>query len=403
MIPIVGTVASVISLLSVLGSVSILIYLLTTELEAPKFTHQSSAKTQNGTPMSKVSVIVTARNEEQMIENCLNSLASQTSKNMEIIVVDDSSTDRTAEIVTIAMSRDDKLRLIHAGQKPEGWVGKSWPCWRGFEESRGDFLLFVDADSTFEATVVERSLSYATRESIDVFSLSPRIKVHSVWAKTVLPLVSGAINFLYPMKKVNDKKSKRAYVFGTFILVRKSVYEKTGGHKQVRDQIVEDAAIAQLVKSLGFNLRIERGPEFLSTEWENDLGNIFNGLERVTSTSIKTYGLKSILNAVLLFFLIIYPIIFLLAFLASRNFNEILVLGAIASLLNVIVFMSLGAFEMKTVTGKIGPSIFIYFLGGIIFITAIITTSFKVALGKGIYWKGQGYNQSPNRSIKERS
>ena len=158
-----------------------------------------------------------------------------------------------------------------------------------------------------------------------------------------------------------------------------------------------------LVKSLGFNLRIERGPEFLSTEWENDLGNIFNGLERVTSTSIKTYGLKSILNAVLLFFLIIYPIIFLLAFLASRNFNEILVLGAIASLLNVIVFMSLGAFEMKTVTGKIGPSIFIYFLGGIIFITAIITTSFKVALGKGIYWKGQGYNQSPNRSIKERS
>ena len=251
MIPIVGTVASVISLLSVLGSVSILIYLLTTELEAPKFTHQSSAKTQNGTPMSKVSVIVTARNEEQMIENCLNSLASQTSKNMEIIVVDDSSTDRTAEIVTIAMSRDDKLRLIHAGQKPEGWVGKSWPCWRGFEESRGDFLLFVDADSTFEATVVERSLSYATRESIDVFSLSPRIKVHSVWAKTVLPLVSGAINFLYPMKKVNDKKSKRAYVFGTFILVRKSVYEKTGGHKQVRDQIVEDAAIAQSCEIFG--------------------------------------------------------------------------------------------------------------------------------------------------------
>jgi len=336
-----------------------------------------------------------------MIENCLNSLTNQTSKNIEILVVDDSSSDATAEIVKSAMSRDEKLRLVHAGQKPEGWVGKSWPCWRGFEESRGDFLLFVDADSMFEPTVVERCFSYVNKESIDMFSLSPRIKVHSVWARTVLPLVSGAINLLYPMRKVNDKKSKRAYVFGTFILVRKSVYQKTGGHKQVRDQIVEDAAIAQLVKSSGFNLRIEKGPEFLSTEWENDLGSIFNGLERVTSTSIKTYGLKSILNAVLLFFLIIYPIIFLLTFVASLNFNEILVVGAAASLLNIVVFLSLAAFEMKMVTGKIDPSILIYFLGGIIFIVAIITTSFKVSLGKGIYWKGQGYNLSPNRPIKE--
>jgi glycosyltransferase involved in cell wall biosynthesis len=401
MIPIIEIAVSIISLLSLFGSLSILVYLLTTELGAPKFIQQLTEKTQNGSAASKVSVVVTARNEELMIENCLNSLARQTFENMEIIVVDDSSTDSTAEIVGSAMTRDKNLRLVHAGQKPEGWVGKSWPCWRGFEESRGDFILFVDADSTFEPTVVERCFSYVNRESIDMFSISPRIIVYSVWAKTVLPLVSGAINLLYPMRKVNDPKSKRAYVFGTFILVRKSVYQKTGGHKQVRDQIVEDAAIAQLVKSSGFNLRIEKGPEFLSTEWENDLGSIFNGLERVTSTSIKTYGLKSTLNSVLLFFLIIYPIIFLVAFVASLNFNEILVVGAAASLLNIVIFIGLAAFEMKMVSGKIDPSILLYFLGGIIFIIAIITTSFKVAFGKGIYWKGQVYNQSPSRPIKE--
>jgi len=390
---IIGTAASVVCVLSFLGSLSILIYLLTTELKAPKFSQSSSTKPLDGGP--RVSVIVTARNEEQMIERCLNSLASQTYKNMEIMVIDDTSTDRTVEIVRSAISGNEKLQLVYAGQKPDGWVGKSWPCWRGFEESTGDFLLFVDADSMFEATVVERCISYAKEKSIDMFSLSPRIRVSSVWAKAVLPLVSGAINLLYPMKKVNDKKSERAYVFGTFILVRKSVYEKTGGHKTVRDQIVEDAAIAKLAKSSGFNLRIEKGPEFLSTEWENDLGNIFNGLERVTSTSIKVYGSKSILNAVLLFFLIIYPITFILVFVIGHNFNEILVVGAFASILNFFVFASLTAFEMKMVTGKFDASILFYPVGGIIFIAAIVTTTLKVARGRGIYWKGQGYSQSP--------
>jgi len=384
--------ASIISVLSFLGSLSILIYLLTTELKAPKFGQALNSKTHNGGP--RVSVIVTARNEEQMIEKCLNSLSAQTYKNMEIIVIDDTSTDRTVEIVISAMSRNAKLQLIHAGRKPDGWVGKSWPCWRGFEESKGDYLLFVDADSMFDATIIERCISYTREKSIDMLSLSPRIKVSSVWARAVLPLISGAINLLYPMEKVNDKRSERAYVFGTFILVRKSVYEETGGHKKVRDQIVEDAAIAKLVKSSGFNLRIEKGSEFLSTGWESDLGSIFNGLERVTSTSIKTYGSKSILNAILLFFLMIYPIIFLLAFVNSQNFDEIVLVGAVASILNILVFVSLGGLEMKTITGKIDPSILIYPLGGIIFIAAIVATTFKVMRGKGIYWKGQGYTIS---------
>ncbi len=320
---------------------------------------------------------------------------------MEIIVVDDSSTDRTAEIVARSLVSNPKLRLVKAGAKPDGWVGKSWPCWRGYEEAlNSDYLLFVDADSTFDRTVIELSVLYSEENSIDAFSLSPRVKLHTIWANAVLPLISGAINLLYPMRQVNDRKNERAYVFGTYVLVRKNVYERVGGHMKVRDQLVEDAALARLIKSAGYNLRIERGPDLLTTQWESDLRAIFHGLERIASSSIKTYGLLAILNAVLLFFLIIYPVIFILSVTLFHAFSTTFLVGTVACVLNVLVFLSLSANELYGISGKRGPGILLYVLGGIIFIVAIVTTSIKVAKGKNLYWKGQGYKQAVERPLK---
>jgi chlorobactene glucosyltransferase len=388
----------VLAVLSLAGSLGIFIYLLITERDAPKFSFSfESVLTSQGKP--KVSIVVTAKNEEQMIGKCLESLLTQTYDHPEIIVVDDSSTDHTADKVAKLAAQYSNLRLVFAGPKPTSWVGKSWPCWRGFQEAKGEYLLFVDADSIFESRIVERSVIYAEQNSIDVFSLAPRVEVRGWMAKAVLPLITGAINLLYPMKKVNDRKSKRAYVFGTYILVRKEVYEKTGGHSKVRDQLVEDAAIAQLAKSAGYNLRVEGGGDLITTEWESDPKAIFHGLERVTSTSIKTYGIVSVLNAILLFFLIIYPVLFILSSLLLRAFSEIFLLGLVASILNVILFLSLTAREMHAVSGRAGPEIFLYFVGGLIFIAAIVTTSIKVTRGKDLYWKGQGYKQVLEKNV----
>jgi chlorobactene glucosyltransferase len=392
----------ILSFLSLIGTFAIFSYLAVTERNAPKFTYLPREDVSHKIEDPKVTVVVTAKNEEELIEKCLDSLTRQTYSSLEIIVVDDSSTDSTREIVEKLASNHSNLRLVSAGLKTPGWVGKSWPCWRGFEESGGcEFLLFVDADSTFEKTVVERTVLYAYENSIDMFSLSPRVVLHGIWAKAVLPLITGAINLLYPMSKVNDKSSKRAYVFGTYFLVRKSVYEKTRGHCKVRDQLVEDAAIAQLVKSAGYNLRVERGPEFLSTEWESDRKAIFNGLERVFSSSIKNYGMKSILNAILLFFLIIYPIIYFIADVLVRSFSEFFLLGTVASLLSVAILLALTSFELNLISGGIGPGVFLFFLGGLIFISAIVTTSVKVARGKDLYWKGQGYKQNLEQPLEK--
>jgi len=392
----------IIAFFSLLGSLVLFAYLFTIDRASPKFDYDPSIDERNSPGASFVSIVVTARNEEQMISNCLDSLVNQTYQKKEIIVVDDSSTDRTAEIVQGFATKNPFLRLVTAGPKPEGWVGKSWPCWRGFQEARGEYILFVDADSEFEKTVVEKTVLYSSKNSIDIFSLAPKVRFTGIWAGAVLPLITGAINLLYPMKKVNDKGSKRAYVFGTFFLIRKEVYEKTGGHSKVRSELVEDAAIGQLVKSHGYNLRIEKGTNLLSTEWESDPRAIFHGLERVVSSSIKSYGMISIINAILLFLLIVYPLLYILGVLVLHSISGVFLAGVIASFLNVFVFLSLASLEMKVISGSANlPYSFLYILGGVIFISAIITTSIKVVSGKELYWKGQGYRQGSEVSLEE--
>jgi chlorobactene glucosyltransferase len=390
---ILADVFPILTFLSLLGALAVFAYLFTTERQAPKFSFLPKVKNDSQARKPKVSIIVTAKNEEEKIASCLKSLLLQSYSSLEILVVDDSSTDKTVAIVSDLLSKNNVLKLISAGLKPEGWVGKSWPCWRGFEESRGEYLLFVDADSVYNSDVVERSVLYMEERSFDMFSLSPKVQMHGIWAHAVLPLISGAINLLYPMKKVNDRKSKRAYVFGTYFLVRKHVYESTGGHSKVRDQLVEDAAVAQLIKSSGYSLRVERGPKLLSTDWETEPKAIFHGLERITSSSIKNFGMASILNAILLFFLVLYPVTFIIAALVSSYVSGIFLAGVIASFLNIVVFLALTSLEIKAVSGKTGPENILYILGGALFIAAIITTSVKVASGKKLYWKGQGYRQ----------
>ena len=377
-----------------IGSFFILIYLETQERRAPRFGDSSKETTLDSNSGVMVSVIIPARNEERDIASCLDSLINQTHSNLEIIVVDNSSTDRTLEVVKSFAVTRPQIGLVPAGTKPAGWVGKSWPCWKGYEKSRGDYLLFVDADSSLNPLAIETSLNYVLKKKIDMFSLSPRVEMQGKVARAVLPMISGAINLLYPMQKVNDERSDRAYVFGTFILVKREVYESTGGHEKVKNEIVEDAAIARITKESGYNLRMERGPEFVSTRWEIDARSVYDGLERVVSTSVRRYGLVSILNAVLIFFITLYPILFAVIYAIVRPSGQILAFGCIVSLVCIGIFFVLAELETKTISGKFRLSAFLYPLGSILFISAIVSTWIKVSRRKGIKWKGQEYVQS---------
>lgn len=391
-----GVAFAILAIMAFAGSILILGYLVRTERSAPKFANSLQSLTATRSSDVLVSIIVPARNEDRVISNCVESLIVQSHKNLEIIVVDDSSSDNTRIVVNSLARRDDRVKLVLAGPKPEGWVGKSWPCWKGYGHSKGTYLLFVDADSTLGPSTVESSLRYALEKGIDMLSLSPRLEMAGLTARAVLPIVSGAINLLYPMQKVNEKRNKRAYVFGTFMLVKKLVYESIRGHERVKGELVEDAAIAKVTKAEGYVLRIERGPEFVSTKWATDSISIYQGLERIISSSVRSYGLVSIVNAVLLFFMTIYPILYLIFFALLLPTGYDVFVGLIASALCIVAFLFLAEFETVTISGKAGVEGFLYPLGSILFISAITSASVKVSGRKEILWKNAGYVQAPN-------
>lgn len=388
------------SLLALLGSALIFGYLVSTEKSAPRFSDSIKNLESNHTPDELVSVIVPARNEGKVITKCIASILAQSYSRLEIIVVDDSSSDDTKDVVKALAKNDNRVKLVSAGEKPKGWVGKTWPCWRGYENSSGSYLLFVDADSTLSRSVIESSLKYAMEKKIDMLSLSPRAEMQGVSARAVLPLISGAINLLYPMQKVNDKKSERAYVFGTYVLVKRSVYEETRGHEEVRGELVEDAAMASVTKEAGYSLRIERGNKLLTTLWESDSKSIYQGLERIISRSIRSYGLVSILNAVLLFFMTLFPILYVFSYALLLSPGDVAFAGFVACILNIVVFLLLAEFETVGINGRIGLGAFLYPVGSVFFIVAIVSASIKVTRGKELNWKDSGYIQETDSKGK---
>lgn len=389
-------VLNVLAVLSALGSFLILLFLVLTQRNAPRF-YESIRNIQQVNEKPRVSVIITARNEEDKLPKCLNSLARQDYPNLEIIVVDDSSTDGTRALAEASSKSDSRIKVVDAGEREKEWIAKSWPCWKGYQSAGGNLLLFVDADSEFfNTSTISEAVNYLLAKEYDMLSISPRVRLFGIWASSTLPLVSSAIDLLYPMMKVNDPRSDRAYVFGTFILVKRAVYETIDGHRRVRASLVEDAAIAQEAKAKGYKLRIEVGTEFFVTDWEHERSKIYSGLERIMSASIQGYGLVSNVNIIFLFFLAVYPIFFVIGF--ALNPKSELLIGAIASVLNIIFFLSIFGIESRLVSKSVGPKVLLYPLGTLIFMSAIFTTSLKVRNGERIDWKGRSYQQIANNN-----
>jgi len=194
-----------------------------------------------------VSVIVPARNEEACLGDCLQSLTAQTGAALEIIVVDDHSTDRTREI---AASFPD-VRVIEAGPLPEGWTGKNNAVTAGARAARGVWLLFTDADTVHLPGSLARALAEAQKNGVELLSYSPEQIAVSFWEMAILPVVFAELARQYPPAKVSDPSSPIAAANGQYILIRRDAYDAVGGHAAVATDLLEDVALARAVKQSG--------------------------------------------------------------------------------------------------------------------------------------------------------
>ena len=240
-----------------------------------------------GPDVPLVSLLVPARNESANILACLESLLAQTYPNWELLVIDDRSTDDTAQIVEALAARDPRVRLLRIESLPEGWTGKNHALHEGAKHVGGEYLLFVDADTQQHRDNVSILLAYARREQADLVTLIPAMTSVSFWERVVHPLACVVSSFFNDPLQTNDPSCLgSAYGNGQYMLFRRTGYDTVGGHESVRTEFVEDMYLARRVKRLGLTLKVVVAPELSRTRMFGSLGEVYRGWSRILYGSV---------------------------------------------------------------------------------------------------------------------
>jgi chlorobactene glucosyltransferase len=228
-----------------------------------------------------VSVIVPAKDEEANIGAALETLLAQDYPNIEIIVVDDRSTDGTAEAVRRVAARDGRVRLVEVKELAAGWFGKPHAMHTGAREARGEWLLFVDADCRQAPHSVRVGVGFCAAEGGEMLSLWPVLEMHGFWENAVQPVAGSVLVGWFRPGWVNDPKRQAAFANGQYILIRRSAYEAVGGYEAVRTKIVEDIALAREVKGRGHRLLNAVGQDIFTTRMYDSLRAMWKGWTRI--------------------------------------------------------------------------------------------------------------------------
>jgi glycosyltransferase involved in cell wall biosynthesis len=224
----------------------------------------------------RVSVIIPARNEEANIARVVRSLAAQQGIR-EILVVDDQSCDRTGEILAVLQAEILPLRTLRLESLPEGWMGKTHAVAKGARVATGEWLLFTDADTEHLPGSLSELVKRAEDEDADLLSLSPGQETPTWWEKAVIPLVFVQLASLFRFEEVSDPHSPVAAANGQYLLVRRSIYERSGGHEAVKSEILEDVELARRIKSLGGKLLFLPGAPWVRTRMYRSFREMWQG------------------------------------------------------------------------------------------------------------------------------
>lgn len=349
-------------------------------------------------PLPFVSILVPARNEEENIRACLTSLLQQDypandNPPYEIIVIDDRSTDRTPQILTefsqVTPPRASLLKTIRLSELPSGWTGKTHALHEGSKEARGEWFLFTDADTIHQPWSLKTAITYSLERNLDLLSLYPQSKNPSFWEKITQPLGGGILTIWYPFEQVNNPAARTAFANGQYILIKRRCYSELGGHEGVRDELLEDVALAKKAKEKNKNIRMAYGFNLFSTRMYKNFPEIWRGWRRIFKVLLGKRKSYYPISLILLFLLSLFPfiLIFKLSLLSRGG------LWGIIYALNIleIIFIYLSVGFMYRLS-KNNPLWAIFHpIGCLIMVGIIVDALFREIFKRPINWRGTTY------------
>jgi chlorobactene glucosyltransferase len=350
--------------------------------------------TESNAPL--VSVLVPARNEQnRVLADCIRSILAQDYGRFEVIAVNDRSTDGTGTILATLAKSDDRLRVIEGEEPPAGWLGKPYAMQQAFKHARGEWILATDADMIFDEAALRTAVDSTLQRKGDAMTLIPHFEVSSFWERVMIPTWGWVLLMFTLLSRISNPKTQGAVGIGGFFLMRRTVLERVGGYEALKDEVLEDVRLAEMIKRSGARLFTEYAPNLLSTRMYRNFGEMWECSTKNWFSGMK-FSLPFALSGVVSMCLIsvVPPLIALasaIGIAAGLNAHLWLLFipAAFSWLLQVLVLamVSLRS-EVSPVYALTAP------LGLSLLYAMLFDSTIRITTGKGVTWKGRRIYES---------
>ena len=343
------------------------------------------AKNQKENPF--ISVCIPARNEQNNIETCVRSFLIQEYPNFEVLVLDDMSEDATASIVRTLEQEDPRVHLISGNPLPEGWKGKVHAMQQLFERSKGEYLLFTDADTKHKPLSLRTGIDLLLSNHAKFVSGYPFEETPSIIAGSLEASMIFNTMLYIPIPLQNKiQKSFFSMAIGQYVMLQKSSLSEVGGMATLRNEVCDDVGLARLFAKTGHRQLFCDLKNVVSCKMYNSLHEAFSGTERSLGGVIKQSTGMSILlvfAVIVLFLCSSAPIASIIALAITQARGDAIFL-TVASFLFWLDFFIVARFHGFSVSVSLmGPVTFIFV------IAMYVHSSYLKATGRGFIWKGR--------------
>ncbi len=331
----------------------------------------------------RLSVVIAARDEVETIEEAVSSLLRQDYPDLEIILVNDRSTDGTGEIIETLASRDSRIETVHVDSLPAGWIGKVHALHVGTQKSSGEWILYTDADVHFGQGTLRRAVALAIADRADHLVLIPDIETPSLLYELVTR--SFLLMYLHGTRAANLGRPNSSAVVGAgaFNMVKRSALDKTGGFQWPRMEVVEDVGLGLNWKRAGAKSSLAIASEDISVRWYPSVTEMFKGFEKNMFASAHYSYVRMMFTFFFIWALVLSPAVSILYW----RVPYLWISGAAAGITLVLASLAWKAkFKRKLLPSLLGP------VGMLVLSLALLRSGILCMLRGGIIWRGTKYD-----------
>lgn len=341
------------------------------------------------TPRPLVSVVFSARDEAPRIETTVRRILAQSDVDLEVIAVDDRSSDGTRAVLEPLARDDRRVTALRVDALPDGWLGKPHGCHVGAGVARAPWILFTDADTWLAPDVLRRALDVAQREDAAHVVVAPGVRDASPLARAAL--IAFKLSLVGPMARANRDSRRRAIGIGAFNLVRADAWRAVGGHERLRMEVIDDLRLGALLAQAGFRTRAFTCEDGITVDWARDLVGIVRALEKNAFAQMR-YSAVVAFGATVLF----------VALWAGALIGPWIGSSAGWTAFAALFSMSIPSALLEARHGGRPAWAIVTPLLSILLVAAIVNSAVRTLAQGGVRWRGTLYRLSELRAARTR-